>query len=92
MESILTPRPVPPDRDLIDRRKRYDWEKVVIDEWQNWLEDDPSAPVTDAEARRRAQNLVVAAREWAGRNGLRVQTRRVDHGRTLDLLFTRTGA
>lgn len=90
MESILTPRPAPAQRSSAwhDRRCRYDWDKVEMGVWQNWIDEIPGAEVSDAEARRRAINVIVAAREWASRNGLRVQTRRIRHGRILDLMFT----
>lgn len=70
-----------------DRRKRYDWDKVVVGTWQNWIDCGRDSQISDQEARRQAQNIVVAAREWANRNGLRVHTRRVRNGRILDLLF-----
>lgn len=85
---IVTPTPAPADRRM-GRARRYDWSKVRVGEWQNWISTDPSEAVSDAEAYRRFINLKNSAREWAMRQGLRVQTRRVDHGRTLDLLFTR---
>ncbi len=74
-------RPGPP--------RRYDWDKVEVGEWQNWISPQAGESITDAEARRRFVNLRNSAREWAGRNGLFVETRRVNHGRFVDLRFTR---
>lgn len=86
---MISPTAAPADR-TIGRPRRYDWSKVQVGEWQNWISPDPSEDVTDAEAFRRFVNLKNSARDWAGRQGLRVQTRRIDHGRTSDLLFTRS--
>ncbi len=68
--------------------RRYDWDKVVVGQWQNWINQPDDRPITDAEARRRYANLKNSATQWAGRNDLRVQTRRARHGRVVDLLFT----
>lgn len=69
--------------------RKYDWDRVVVGEWQNWISpENDQRPLTDIEARRRFNNIQAAAREWAWRNGLSVETRRVDHGRVVDLRFT----
>lgn len=86
--NAVAPRAVPPAREhqITQGRTRYDWTRVEVGRWQNWLELGEDA--SDGEARRRSQNLITAARDWASRNELRVQTRRFDLGRTVDLLFT----
>jgi hypothetical protein len=84
---LIGPAPAPQARQRHASR-RYDWSKVQIGQWQNWISPEPSEPViTDAEAHRRYMNLRNSAREWALRRGLRVQTRRRDGGRILDLRF-----
>jgi hypothetical protein len=90
MESVLTPKPAPAERERVwpNHKRRYDWDKVQVGTWQNWIDEIRGEDVDDIEAQRRAQNVIVAAREWARRRGLQVQTRRVRHGRILDLLFT----
>jgi hypothetical protein len=86
---LVTPSPAPIARS-VGRSRRYDWSKVRLGEWQNWISPDPDEdPISDAEAFRRFVNLKNSARDWAMRQGLQVQTRRVDHGRTSDLLFTK---
>lgn len=94
----ISPNPVPPDRPV---RARYDWSSVVLGEWQNWLDlrhqvgtlvTSPGGldfePLTDDEALKRATRVRLAARDYARRHGMRVESRRLDHGRVLDLRFT----
>ncbi len=87
---MITPTSAPPRRTSgPGGGRRYDWSRVQVGEWQNWITIDPTdSSVTNAEALRRYANIRSAAREWAMRNGLDVQTRRVNHGRVVDLLFT----
>ena len=85
---LISPTAAPNERPA-ERLRRYDWSKVRIGEWQNWISPSEGEEVSDAEALRRFVNLKNSARDWAARQGLRVHTRRVEHGRTSDLLFTR---
>ncbi len=80
----ISPFPVPEDR---PSRTRYDWSRIVIGEWQCWL-DVRGEDITDNEALKQATRIRLAARDYAARHGLTVQSRRTQHGRTLDLRFT----
>jgi hypothetical protein len=80
----ISPIPVPPDR---PERARYDWSKVVLGEWQCWL-DARGENLTDEDAMRRATRIRLAARDHARRHDLKLESRRIDHGRVLDLRFT----
>lgn len=59
-------------------------------EWQRWLEL-PAEELSDREAMLRFERVRVAATTWGERRGLRVQSHRTNHGRTLDLKFTWNG-
>ncbi len=79
----ITPHPAPPG---ITPRTRYDWSKIVIGEWQRWLDLNPDVP--QAESTVAAERVRLAARDYAGRHGLRVESRRLNHSHVLDLRFT----
>lgn len=81
----ITPNPVPDDRPV---RNRYDWTTVVLGEWQNWLNLDGDDSVTNEEALRAATRVRVAALHYAKRQGYDLESRRLRHGRILDLRFT----
>lgn len=68
-------------------RRRYDWDAIVLGEWQNWL-DLRGETVSNAESLKLAERTRLAAHDYARRHGLRLQSRRNDHGRVLDLCFT----
>lgn len=88
----IAPIPTPPERAAENdqrarSRVRYDWSSVQLDEWQTW-QDRTDEEIDDAEALRSATRIRVAALDHAARHGLKVESRRKDHGRVLDLRFT----
>ena len=86
----ITPHPTPADDVPVVKtrtRARYDWDSVVVGQWQRWI-DSPAQTITDEDAMRACTRTRLAARWWAERNGLKVESRRKDHGRVLDLLFS----
>lgn len=83
----ISPNPAPQDR---GHRKRYDWSRIVLGEWQNWLDVSGDETLTDEEALKRATRIRLAARDYAVRHGMRVESRRLKHGRILDLRFSAT--
>lgn len=82
----ISPTPVPDDR---PSRVRYDWDRIDLGEWQNWLDRRGTEDLTDAEALKQATRVRLAARDYARRHGMRVESRRLEHGRVLDLRFTK---
>ncbi len=82
----ISPLPVPNDR---PSRARYDWAAIVLNEWQCWL-DTRALDLNNAEAMRRATRVRLAGASYARSHSLQMESRRTDHGRTLDLRFTRS--
>lgn len=82
--AIQPNRPDPPGR----FRASYDWSTIVLGEWQNWQDLRPQKEVTKEEALQSATRIRVAAIDYAKRHGMRVESRRLDHGKVLDLRFT----
>jgi hypothetical protein len=92
-DMMHKPSSVPPDRAAnndrkVSARRRYDWSSVQLGEWQCW-QDLTGQDFTDSEALYEATKVRVAAKWYADNNGLRLQSRRLDYGRILDLRFTK---
>jgi hypothetical protein len=89
----MRPTPTPPERAeaLSQRparsRARYEWADIKVGEWQTWQNLD--AAVQPAEARAAATRLRAAARDWAKRRGMDLQSVTTREGRTVDLRFIR---
>ncbi len=89
---MQTPTPTPRERaeayESRPARSRtsYDWDLIVIGQWQEW-QNMPAATKDEAEAAY--LRLRGAARSAATRRGLKVETRKQDYGRVVDLLFTK---
>lgn len=89
----MRPTPTPPERaeTLSQRparsRVRYPWQDIRVGEWQTWQNLDASCHETVA--RGSAQRLRAAARDWANRHGMDLQSVTTREGRTVDLRFTR---
>lgn len=81
----ISPTPVPEDR---PRRARYDWSAIALGEWQCWV-DTRTETLTNEQALAQATRVRLAARDYAKRHGLTLESRRQNHGRVLDLRFTR---
>lgn len=81
----ITPHPAPD----LPPRTRYDWAQIELGTWQRWL--DGGEECSNAEALTRATRVRLAARDYAQRHGYRLESRRLDHGRILDLRFTPAG-
>lgn len=82
----ITPNPVPEGR---ASRTRYAWDRIELGVWQNWPTVAEDETLTDEDALKRATRVRLAARDYATRHGLKVESRRSEHGRVLDLRFTR---
>lgn len=87
----ISPTPLPPDAtapvDRVHTRAQYDWGSIVFGQWQRWL--TITDEVTNADAMRQATRIRVAAKWHADRHGYRLESRRINYGRILDLRFTR---
>lgn len=102
-DMTFTPTPVPAEdrpRDEDRRRYAYAWDAIQLGVWQRWLdlhtaegrtawELPPDRELTDVEAMRHCTRIRVAAKWHADTHQLKVESRRKDHGRILDLRFTR---
>lgn len=64
---------------------RYPWHTIEIGKWQRWLHLPDET--TDADARRKADSLRIAARAYAERRGLQVESRSTRGKRSVELLF-----
>lgn len=86
------PSPLPPDREPPAERSRsrtsYDWASIELGVWQCWL-DLRGQDIDNAEALRQCTRVRVAALYHARSRGLTVASRRIEHGRVLDLRFTK---
>lgn len=81
----ITPQPASGDW---TGRKRYDWAAIELGAWQRWL--DQPKNITDEEARRACDRVRLAGLDHARRKGLTMHSRTKDHGRVLELIFTRS--
>ena len=92
----MRPTPTPPERaeTLSQRparsRVRYPWQDIKVGVWQTWQNLDITYP--EADARACAQRLRAAARDWASRHDMDLQSVTTREGRTVDLRFTRRSA
>lgn len=87
----ITPRPTPANETPVRRRAprtTYDWGLVVPNTWQRWLET--TEEVDNVEAMKRCTRVRVAAKWFADHHGYRLESRRRDYGRILDLRFVTT--
>ncbi len=86
--SGMTDRTVTPSPPVVDAptRTRYDWKAIVPGEWQTWLDLNPDTD--QGEARRRTERVRLAARDYASRHRMHLETWRKNGGRTLCLRFT----
>jgi hypothetical protein len=92
----MRPTQTPPERaEALSKRParsrvHYPWEEIKVGEWQTWQNFDAS--VQPGEARTAANRLRSAARDWAKRRDMDLQTVTTREGRTVDLRFTRRSA
>lgn len=87
----ITPQPVPPDDVPAERTRtqvRYDWDAVVLGQWQRWV-DLTGQDVDYADALRQCTRVRLAAKWYADHHGLTLQSRRQRKGQLLDLRFIR---